>query len=105
MSGEVLLQNLFNLLIIAIILEASISAIFSMSIFANFSYNNQIVIVKDILVLVLSLVLCYKVTYFRLFNGTSIKLPYFLNTIISALVLTRLTKFVGDFFSRIKSQD
>ena len=105
MNGEVLLQNLFNIFIIAIIFEASIMAIFSMAVFKNLSYNAPVEMIKDVLILILSLVLCYKVSSFRLFNGTGIKLPYYLNTIISALVLMRLTKFVGDFLSRIKMSD
>ncbi|PKL35135.1 MAG: hypothetical protein CVV44_23215 [Spirochaetae bacterium HGW-Spirochaetae-1] len=105
MNGEVLVQNVFNLFIVAIILESSIMALFSMSALKDISNSKPVEIARDSLILILALVLCYKVELLTLFRGTGIKLPLILDTAISALVLTRMTNFLKDFFSRIRLED
>jgi len=105
MNGEVLIQNVFNLFVIAIILESSIMAIFSMTALKEFDQSKPVETARDALILILAFVLCYKVTLLTIFRGTGIKLPYILDTVISALVLTRMTNFIKDFFSRIKLSD
>jgi len=102
MKGEILIQNIFNLFIIAIILEASIMAIFSMSALREISESRPVEMARDALILILSFVLCYKVSILTVFGGTGIKLHYLLDTAISALVLMRMTNFIRDFFERIR---
>ncbi|HOO70968.1 MAG TPA: hypothetical protein PK926_04325 [Spirochaetota bacterium] len=105
MNGEVLIQNVFNLFIVAIILEASIMAIFSLTAFKRLESTQPLQMARDALILILAAVLCYKVDILTLFRGTGIKLPYILDTVISALVLTRMTNFISDFLSRIRISD
>jgi hypothetical protein len=105
MNGEVLLQNVFNLFIVAIILEASIMAIFSLSAMKRLESTQPLQMARDTLVLILAAVLCYKVEILTLFKGTGIKLPFVLDTIISALVLTRMTNLISSFLSRIREAD
>jgi len=102
MNGEMLLQNVFNLFIIAIILEASIMAIFTTSILRSLGSSMPVATVRDVLILFLAFVLCYKVSMLTLFRGTGIKLPYLLDTVISALVLARMTNLVREFLGRLK---
>ena len=102
MNGEVLIQNVFNLFIIAIILEASVMAIFSMSMLRNLSDNKAIEMTRDVIILILAFVLCYKVNLLTIFRGTGIKLPHILDTVISALVLTRMTNIIKTFLLKIK---
>jgi len=102
MNGEMLLQNVFNLFIIAIILEASIMAVFTTSILRSLGSSMPVATVRDVLILFLAFVLCYKVSMLTLFRGTGIKLPYLLDTVISALVLARMTNLVREFLGRLK---
>ena len=105
MNGEMLIQNVFNLFIVAIILEASVMAVFSMTVLKGASSKKPVQIARDTLILILAFVLCYKVRMLTLFKGTGIKLPVYLDMAISALVLTRMANFIREFFSRIRIED
>ena len=105
MKGEILLQNLFYLFIIAIIVEASVMAIFSISIFKQIANTTSVDAIRDFLILLLAFVLCYKVKVLTIFKGTGIKLPYILDTVISGLVLTRMAFFIKEFLSRLKFKE
>lgn len=105
MNGEILIQNVFSLFIIAIILEASVMAIFSMSTLKNISSSKAVEAARDIIILLLAFVLCYKVNILTIFRGTGIKLPHILDTIISALVLTRMTNIIKSFLLRLKQSE
>jgi len=105
MNGEILVQNVFNLFIFALIIEAAIMAIFSMSALKEMSSSMQFQTARDSLILILAFVLAYMIPILTLFKGTGIKLPYILDTVVSALVLTRMTYFIRDFFSRIKVEN
>lgn len=102
MKFEILIQNVFILLVIAIILESCVMAIFSMTALKDVSENRPVHVARDVIVLALAVILCFKVEILRLFNGTGIHLHYYLDTAISALMLTRLTNLVGDFFTKIR---
>ena len=104
MNGEILFQNVFTLFIIAIILESSIMALFTTSILKSMSSNISVATVRDVLIIVLAFVLCYKVQMFTLFRGTGIKLPYLLDTVVSALVLARMTNLIREFLGRMKQE-
>ena len=102
MNGETLLQNVFNLFIMAIILEASVMAIFSLSTLKNLSSSRAFETTRDVIILILAFILCYKVSILTIFRGTGIKLPYILDTVISALVLTRMTNIIKSFLLKLK---
>jgi hypothetical protein len=102
MNGEVLLQNVFYLFIIAIILEASVMAIFSMAIMKKLSDRTPVEAARDALIILLAFILCYKVKLLTIFRGTGIKLPYLLDTVISGLVLARMTYFIREFLSKFR---
>ena len=104
MKGEILLQNIVNLFVIAIILEAAVMAIFSSSALSDMQSSRVIEATRDGLIIVISLFVCYKVGVLRIFQGTGIKLPFILHTIISALVLTRMINFIRQVTSRFKQE-
>ena len=102
MKGEILLQNVVNLFIIAIILEAAIMAIFSIDALKDLGASRAVDASRDAIIILVSLFICYKVGALRIFKGTEIRLPLVLDTVISALVLARLTNFVRTITSRFK---
>ncbi len=57
---------------------------------------------RDALILILAFVLCYKVKLLTIFRGTGIKLPYLLDTLISGLVLARMTYFIREYLAKFK---
>lgn len=103
MKGEILINNIFTLFVIAIILEASIMAIFSMTSLKEIYHKKPIQATRDLLILFTSFILCYKVEQLTVFGGTAIKLPQIIDQIISALVLTRMTNFIGAVLSKFKN--
>ncbi len=103
MKGEILLQNVFYLFIIAIIIESCIMAVFSMTSLKEIADSKPVQTARDVVILLLSVVLCYKVSILTIFGGTGIHLPKVLDIIISALVLTRMTIMIKDFFDRLRN--
>ena len=102
MKGEILLLNVVNLFIISIVLNAAVMAIFSMSALKKMPSSRPVEASRDIIVILLSLFLCYKVDVLRIFRGTGINIPMLLDTILSALVLTSMINFIRQFMSRMK---
>jgi len=102
MKFEVLIQNVFILVIIAVILESCVMAIYSLTALKDISETRPAQVTRDVIVIILALVLCYKVPLLSLFSGTGIRLNHDLDTVISALVLMRLTNLVGDFFNKLR---
>lgn len=102
MKFEMLIQNVFVLFVIAIILESCVMAIFSMTALKDISDNRPVRVTRDLIIVILALVLCYKVPVISLFGGTGIKLHPYLDTAISALVLVRLTNLIEGFFDKLR---
>ena len=102
MKFEMLVQNVFILFIISLIMESCVMAIFSLTALKDVSENRPAQVARDVIVIILALVLCYKVNILSLFAGTGIELHKYLDTAISALVLVRLTNLISDFFNKLK---
>ncbi|OHD70071.1 MAG: hypothetical protein A2W19_04560 [Spirochaetes bacterium RBG_16_49_21] len=106
MKLDVLIQNVFYLFIFAVVLEVAIMAVFSMTILRDISENRSVKIARDIIILLLAWMICYKSNLFNLFTNTGIILVgqrwYRLDVIISALVLAGFTNMVSQLFDRIR---
>ncbi len=105
MNADILFQNIFTLFLIAIILEAAIMGVFSIASLKQINNAVAVDAARDALIIILAFILCYKVEMLTVFRGTGIKLPNMLDTIISALVLTRITNIVRAFLSKMRSGD
>jgi hypothetical protein len=105
MNIDVLLQNIVSLFVIAVIIEAAVMAVFSMSSLREIGSKRPVEATRDGLILILSFFICYKIETFSVFKGTGIAIPRLMDVIISALVLMRLTNFVWHFMSRFRRED
>lgn len=105
MNGEALIQNLFTLVVMAIIIEAAVMAIFSLAAVKNMDSRAPIDAARDMIILATAFFLCFKIDLLSLFRGTGFKLPHIVDVIITTLVLTRITFFLRDFMSRFKTRD
>ncbi|MCX7678083.1 MAG: hypothetical protein N2316_02575 [Spirochaetes bacterium] len=105
MNGDALLQNIVNIFIISIILEASIMAIFSVSALKSLESNRAIESTRDILIIIVSFFLCYKVDQLRVFLRTGLAVPKIIDIAISTLVMARMTLFIRALMARLKSED
>jgi hypothetical protein len=102
MKFEVLIQNVFILLVISVIMESCVMAIFSLTALKDTSETRPVQVARDTIIVILAVALCFKVELFSLFAGTGIHLHKYLDTAISALMLVRLTNLVGDFFNKLR---
>ncbi|TAL39031.1 MAG: hypothetical protein EPN93_02855 [Spirochaetes bacterium] len=105
MNIDILLQNVVSLFVIAVIIEASVMAVFSMSSLREMSSKRPVEATRDALIFVLAFFLCYKIETFSVFKGTGIAIPRLMDVVISALVLMRLTNFVWNFMSRFRREE
>ena len=105
MNGDVLIQNIINIFVIAIILEAAIMAVFSLSSLKGLDATRPFEATRDAIIIIIAFFLCYKVNILRIFRGTGINVPRILDVIISALVLTRMANFIRQMMSRFKRED
>jgi DNA integrity scanning protein DisA with diadenylate cyclase activity len=106
MRLDVLIQNMFYLFVLAIVLEVAIMAVFSMTLLRDVSENRSVKIARDVIVIILAWMICYKSNLFNIFTGTGINLVgarwYRLDVIISALVLAGFTNIVGYLIDRLR---
>jgi len=105
MNGDVLLQNIFSVFIIAIILEAAVMALFNLSALKGLDRNRAIEATRDGIIIIVAFFLCWKVDILRIFRGTGMNMPWMVDVIISGLVLARMTNFVRQVMSRFKAED
>ncbi len=105
MNGEILIQNIINIFIIALILEASIMAVFSMAAFKGIEASRAVESARDAIIIIVAFFLCYKVEALRIFRRTGLAIPTIIDIVISTLVLTRITIFIRQLMSRFKNED
>jgi hypothetical protein len=105
MNIEALIQNIITLFVVAIIMEAAIMAIFSLSSVRMVRAKRPLDATRDGLIIILSFFLSYKVEILSVFRKTGIALPRLLDIVITALVLARLTNLVWNFMSRMKGEE
>ena len=105
MNAEILVQNVFNLFIIAIILEAVIMAVFSISVLKKMQESTIANSVKEAVIFIISLFFCYNVRKVNLFYGTGLRLPELVDVLFSALFLARMTMLVQNIFAKLKSDN
>lgn len=86
-------------------MEASIMAVFSLSALRSIETNRAFEASRDAIIIIVAFLLCYKVEILKVFRETGIKLPAIFDTIISTLVLARMTLFIRQFMSRLRRED
>lgn len=106
MKLDVLIQNVFYIFVFAIVLEVAVMAVFSMTAVKDVSDNRPVKIARDLIVLGLAWLICYKSNLLNLFHNTGIVLFgerwYRLDVVISALVMTGFTNIVAMMFEKMK---
>lgn len=104
MNGDVLIQNIINIFIVAIIMEAAVMAVFSMGSLKDLGDTRPFEATRDVIIILLAFFICWKVGILRIFRNTGINLPKILDVVISALVLARMANFIRQLMDRIKAK-
>ncbi len=102
MKGDILFNNLFNIFIVSLIVEAAVMAVFSLAAFKYASNKKPIEISRDFFVLIVSVFICFNVSAISLFNKTGLNVPHPFDLAITSLVMVRLANLVRDFFASIR---
>ncbi len=102
MKVDILVQNLLNLFLIAAVLQISAMAIFSMKLLKDLLGNRPMDTVRDLVILFAALFLCYKTKDLTVFRKTGIAISHYVDTVIAALVITRLANVVDGLLSKIR---
>ena len=105
MSGSQILENFFLFTLMALVLEVSVSALFSIKVIDELLKNSLTKAIKNILVLMLAFFLVIKIPQLKILAGTKIKLDKVLHITLSALVLARLANVFHDWFQYLKRKN
>jgi hypothetical protein len=101
MRAEIFLQNIINILLVAIVLQVAVMSVFSLKIIKDIA-GRPLDSAKDIIILLISLYLCWKVPFLTVFRGTGLAVPHIFDMVMCALMLSRFVAFVDSFFQRLK---
>ncbi len=102
MKVDILVQNLLNLFLIAAVLQVSAMAIFSMKLLKDVLGNRPMDTVRDLVILAVAFFLCYKSKDLTVFRRTGIAITPIIDTIIAALVVTRIANVEEGLLSKIR---
>ena len=105
MSGSQILENFFLFAVMALVLETSVSALFSIKIIDELLKNSLTKAIKSILVLMLAFFLVINIPQLKVLAGTKIKLDKIIHITLSALVLARLANVFHDWFQYLKRKN
>lgn len=97
-----LADNLFYFLMMGLILEVSISAVFSIRALDELMQNTLTKSVKTVLILLISFGIIWRMPELRIFNGGKVEIPDALHMVLSALVLARLSNLFHDLFRYLR---
>lgn len=100
MNGSLFLTNFINLFIVAIILETSISAFFSIA--AIRMVDNKLVVktTREAITYIITFLMLYFMKEFRIFTDEAFKVPELVNYIVTSLITVRLSLFIRDIFAK-----
>jgi hypothetical protein len=96
MNFEVLIQNIFYLFVIAIVLQLIMMSMFSLAPFKNLSGSMSAEALKDTILLVLAVWLCYKYNLGTLFKKTGVNIPHLFDAVLTGLMITGMANIIRD---------
>jgi hypothetical protein len=103
MNYKLLLDGLINMLLIGIIVEGAVSAVFSISAMRSIEQKRVVQSTREALTFLVCLLFVYTVESLRLFKAAGIRFPMMGDIVISSMVLTRIAGFIRDLMNRIRS--
>jgi hypothetical protein len=103
MKSEILLQSLLNMLLISVLVEGTVSAVFSISAMRSIESKRVVQTTREAITFLVALMFVYILDSLKLFKASGINFPRIGDIIISSLVLMRLAGFVRDLMNRVRS--
>lgn len=103
MKTDLLLQGLINMLLLSIVIEGAVSAVFSLTAMRMIEAKRTVQTSREVLTFLVSLLFVYTVEPLRLMKSAGINFPMIGDLIISSMVLSRIAGFIRDLMNRIRS--
>ncbi|MCS6984865.1 MAG: hypothetical protein NZM25_07065 [Leptospiraceae bacterium] len=97
-------SNLLLLIFMAFVIEAVISAIFSLRVVEELLRSNWLQTVRSAFVILVAFGLCGRIDEMRLFLKSGLKVPGAIDYVVTSLFLVRLTTLLHDFFAYLRKR-
>jgi hypothetical protein len=98
-----LLQGIFNMLLISLLVEGTVSAFFSITAVRSIETKRAVQTTREALTFLVCVLFVYMIESLQLFKACGLKFPHIGDLIISSLVLMRLSSFIRDLMNRVRS--
>jgi hypothetical protein len=103
MKSELLLQGLINMLLLSVVVEGAVAAVFSITAIRTIETKRVVQTSREVITFLVCLLFVYSVEPLRLLKTSGMTFPVIGDIIISSMVLSRLAGFVRDLMNRVRS--
>ena len=100
-SVEQIWNNVFLIILIALIVELAISGLFSIKYIEDLGIAENF---KNILIIVVAFGLCAKIPQLRILYKSRIAIPDLIHLVMTALILSRVVNLFNGWFNSIKTR-
>ncbi len=94
-------ENVFLLIIMALVIELSVSGLFSIRYFEGLINNETAQNLKSILIILIAFGLCTKIPQLRILYKSKLAIPDMIHLILTALILVRIVNLIHNWFQSI----
>ncbi len=104
MKSSVIISNIFSLFVVAIVIETAVSAFFSITAVKEHERKVLMKSMREAITFLAAFFFCFVVPEIRIFKESGIKITGMADTIISALLIARMSDIVSGLISKLKGE-
>ena len=104
MKSDIIISNIFSLFVIAIIVETAVSALFSITAVKEHERKTLMKSMREAITFLTAFLFCFVVPEIRIFRESGIPITGMADTIISALLIARMSDIVRGLISKLKGE-
>ena len=102
MNTNLLLNSLFTMLLFAVVVEAAVAAVFSITAMKVIETKRAVATSREAITFIVGAFMVYYIEPLRLFKAAGINFPMIGDIIVSAMVMMRLTGFIRDLMAKVR---
>lgn len=103
MKSDLLLQVLINMLLVSVVVEGVVSAVFATSSLKSVESKRVVQTTREAITFLVALLFVYVIDSMRIMSASGIKFPKIGDMVISSLILSRFAGFIRDLMYRVRS--
>ena len=100
-SVEQIWNNLFLLVLIALVIELAVSGLFSIKYIEELAIADNF---KNILIILVAFGLCAKIPELRVLYKSKVGIPDLIHMVMTALILARVVSLLDNWFASLKNR-